>query len=70
VDELYVVPAHRGRGHGTALFDAVEHGGLWPSPPAALGLGVTPGNARARALYERLGFKAVGTNLVRSVRRR
>lgn len=70
VDELYVAPTQRGRGHGTALFDAVERGGLWPSPPAALALGVTPDNARARALYERLGFKAVGTNLVRSARRR
>lgn len=66
VDELYVAPAARGRGHGTSLFAAVERGELWPSPPPVLALGVTPDNARARRLYERLGFKAVGTNLVRS----
>lgn len=69
VDELYVAPAARGQGHGTSLFAAIERGELWPSPPAAVALGVTPGNARARRLYERLGFKAVGTNLVRSPRR-
>ena len=68
VDELYVAAAHRGRGHGTALFDAIERAGLWPSPPAALALGVTPGNARARALYERLGFQVTGTTLVKRIR--
>jgi len=69
VDELYVAPPARGQGHGTSLFAALERGELWTPRPAALALGVTPGNARARRLYESLGFKAVGTNLVRSTRK-
>jgi ribosomal protein S18 acetylase RimI-like enzyme len=67
VDELYVSPAARGGGHGTKLFAALERGELWPSRPVALALGVTSGNSRARRLYERLGFKAVGTNMVRAL---
>jgi ribosomal protein S18 acetylase RimI-like enzyme len=65
IDELYVAAAHRSRGHGTALFEAVADGRLWPGPLVALALGVTPANARARAFYERLGFSAIGTSLVR-----
>jgi ribosomal protein S18 acetylase RimI-like enzyme len=65
VDELYVAPSLRGRGHGTALFDALSRGELWPGKAAALSLSVTPGNARARRLYERLGFRATWTRLVR-----
>lgn len=66
VDELFVAPGRRGQGHGSALFTAIERAGLWPSPPVAIALGVTAGNHRARRLYERLGFRAVGTNLVRT----
>lgn len=59
IDELYVTPAHRGRGLGTTLFAAIEEDrALWPQRPALLALEVTPDNARARALYERLGFRA------------
>lgn len=59
VDELYVTPSHRGRGLGTRLFAAIlDDRALWPRPPAALALEVTPDNQRARALYERLGFSA------------
>ena len=64
VDELHllnvtVAPEWRGRGHGSALLDAVvAHGrdrGL-----ATLGLEVRRGNAGARALYARRGFAEVG----------
>ncbi|HVE84797.1 MAG TPA: GNAT family N-acetyltransferase [Myxococcales bacterium] len=65
VDELFVAPGPRGHGHGSALFDAIERAQVWPSPPVAIALGVTAGNSRARALYERLGFRAVGTTMAR-----
>lgn len=64
VDELHllnltVAPEWQGRGHGTALLDAVAgHGrdrGL-----AALWLEVRQSNHRARALYARRGFAEVG----------
>ena|SRR3989338_6572434 len=57
IDELYVRPAHRSRGHGRALIEALTSGTpLWPSRPVAIDLEVTPGNSRARALYSSLGF--------------
>lgn len=64
VDELHllnvtVAPEWQGRGHGSALLEAViEHGrqlGL-----AALWLEVRLSNHRARALYARRGFAEVG----------
>ena len=69
VDELFVARDLRGRGHGAALFDAIERGAVWPAPVVAVALGVTPGNTRARRLYERLGFAAVGVSMVKRVRR-
>ena len=69
VDELYVTPDLRGRGHGAALFEAIERGDVWPAPVVALALGVTPGNTRARRLYERLGFAAVGVSMVKRLGR-
>jgi GNAT superfamily N-acetyltransferase len=65
VDELFVLPEHRGRGLATALFAAIDEDGLWPTPAVALALGTTPGNAAARRLYERLGFAPVGVSMVR-----
>lgn len=65
VSELYVVPEYRGRGHATSLFAAIAEGELWPAPPVAIALGVTPGNDRARRLYERLGFATAGILMVR-----
>ncbi len=70
VDELYVTPESRGHGHGTALLEALERGDIWPGRRfVAVALGVTPENARARRLYERLGFVPVGVSMVRKLHR-
>lgn len=64
VDELYLRPEHRGQGWGTSLFEAIwRDRALWPTPPVLLELEVTPSNTRARALYERLGFRAKNVTL-------
>lgn len=63
VDELYVRPAHRDQGIGSALFDAIDAGRFGAF--TAVALGVSDGNAGARRLYERLGFRAAGTTMVR-----
>jgi ribosomal protein S18 acetylase RimI-like enzyme len=56
IESLSVLPAHRGRGIGTQLFDALEaelkEGGV-----EELMLGVLPGNAAAIRMYERRGFR-------------
>jgi ribosomal protein S18 acetylase RimI-like enzyme len=59
IDELFVAPAYRGRGLATELLMilAENEQSLWPAQLAALALEVSPGNERARALYERLGFR-------------
>ena len=64
IDELFVVPEHRSQGHGQSLVTLVAERTLWPTPVVAIALVVTPGT-RARHLYERLGFAAVGTSMVR-----
>lgn len=57
IDELYVAPSHRGKGLASMLIEALARGeGPWGRIPVALTLVVTPDNARAFALYERLGF--------------
>jgi ribosomal protein S18 acetylase RimI-like enzyme len=59
IDELLVIPDYRGRGWATSLFYGLATGepSLWPNRPAALALEVASQNQRARALYERLGFR-------------
>lgn len=47
VDELYVLPEHRGSGFATYLLKGL----------AALALDVSPRNERARSLHERLAFE-------------
>ncbi|MCB9731240.1 MAG: GNAT family N-acetyltransferase [Deltaproteobacteria bacterium] len=58
VDELFMIPAARGRGLGAAALEAVAAGRV-PGfeDVVAVDLEVTPDNARARALYSRLGFR-------------
>lgn len=54
VDELYVLPEHRGRGLGRALFAVI--GRDRPYDAVAVFLEVSAANSRARRLYEALGF--------------
>lgn len=58
IDELYVAPVHRGRGHARDLLRSLTaENDLWVGRVVALELEVTPDNGRAMALYTRLGFK-------------
>jgi GNAT superfamily N-acetyltransferase len=67
VDELYVAPVGRGRGAATALIMGLTRRELpWFRDAVAVELEVTPGNTRARALYERLGFAPYKNALMRS----
>ncbi len=66
VDEIYVLSEYRGKGISTAFFQflTTHFGAL----AVALELEVTPGNAAARRLYERLGFrKAKNDYLVKRI---
>jgi GNAT superfamily N-acetyltransferase len=69
IDELYVLPERRREGIGSALFAAIDAGLFGAFAATALGVipskRVTPSNARARRLYERLRFRAAGTTMVR-----
>jgi GNAT superfamily N-acetyltransferase len=56
--QLYVEPAFQGRGIGTAVVsDLLARAGAAGMP---VDLSVPSNNGRARALYGRLGFRAVG----------
>jgi ribosomal protein S18 acetylase RimI-like enzyme len=61
IDELYVAPEARGRGHGAALIRALASGDHFSADAVALVLEVSPKNTRALSLYRRLGFQ--GENL-------
>jgi ribosomal protein S18 acetylase RimI-like enzyme len=63
IDELYVAPLYRSQGYSSALVAELREGGLWDERPIALCLEVTPTNARAMALYKRLGFDGKNVNL-------
>jgi GNAT superfamily N-acetyltransferase len=66
VDELFVAPEARGRGHAAALLRALAAGdGPWSGKPVALELEVSPDNPRARALYQSLGFVPVRNAMLR-----
>lgn len=58
--QMWVDPRHRGLGAGRMLLDAV---GAWARArnASSLELGVTLGDSPARRLYERVGFRPVGT---------
>lgn len=69
IDELYVIPSARGRGVGTRLVTGLLRRELpWFQQAVNIELEVTRGNARARALYERLGFRAYENALMRARR--
>ena len=55
VDELFVDASVRGQGIAQAFFAFVEE--TRPYDAVALALEVAPPNTRARALYERMGFR-------------
>ncbi len=55
VEEVYIEDAFRGLGFGTDLFDWLRD--EYREKAARLRLEVAPGNTRAIALYERLGFE-------------
>jgi GNAT superfamily N-acetyltransferase len=58
VDELFVLPEFRSQGIGRSFFSYLDRDR--PFDPVAFGLGVNPRNARARRLYESVGFVALG----------
>ena len=59
LDELYVLPELRCRGHATELLTSLREGLV------AIELEVTPDNARARVLYERMGFRVKKNTVMR-----
>lgn len=67
LDGICVAPAARGRGVGSALLDAICDEARARGYPAVR-LDVVDTNARARALYERYGFRAVGTTPIGPLR--
>jgi ribosomal protein S18 acetylase RimI-like enzyme len=70
IDELYVAPELRGCGHATALLRSLMDGtALLPARPDVLELETSPDNARARALYESLGFRAIRNTVMRTANR-
>jgi GNAT superfamily N-acetyltransferase len=71
IDELYLEPAWRSRGYGSALLTALQSGEpFWPRQPVALELEVSPLNPRAHALYERVGFAVKDNTTLRLMIRR
>ena len=60
LEELYVVPDHRGQGHGRALMESAMHVAR-ERGATTIELTTSATDTTARALYERLGF----TNLER-----
>ena len=66
IDELYVVSSLRSQGFATTLVEALmTDASIWPRRPVALELEVHPRNTRARALYERLGFRVKKNDTLR-----
>jgi len=67
IDELYVEPALRSRGHASALISSLTRGrGPLAEHGVGVSLEVTSANTRALALYQRLGFQ-LGNRLLRQL---
>ena len=66
IDEIWVAPDRRGQGVGTAVI-AHAMKAMQERGAVAFELEVTPDNARARALYERLGFRPLRNTSLRYV---
>lgn len=67
VDEIYVVPAHRGAGLASWLVTSLrERTTPWFRDAVAFELEVSPANTRARGLYERMGFRAKRNTTLRA----
>jgi len=64
VEDVYVAPSHRGLGVGHALIQEYQE---WARKKGANGLSlqVAAGNARARKLYEELGFREISVYQVK-----
>ncbi len=60
VQDIWVEEAARGLGIGKTLLAAAQRVGRAGWDSAYVTLGVDPGNARARAVYAKLGFRARG----------
>jgi len=56
--ELQVLPEHQSNGIGTSVVQRVVQDGVRRG--LAVTLSVVPANARAKQLYERLGFQVTG----------
>jgi len=58
IDEIYIHPMQRKKGHGKELIRSLlKTNPFWPRRPALIELEVSPQNTRARALYKTLGFR-------------
>jgi len=67
MDGIFVLPAARGQGIGTALLDAITETAQMRGY-REVRLDVIDTNPRARALYERQGFKAIKTQNIGPLR--
>lgn len=58
---MYVTPAYRGRGVGATLLSAAIDKTRSLTGLRQINLTVTSGNAAAKRLYEKVGFRVFGT---------
>jgi ribosomal protein S18 acetylase RimI-like enzyme len=58
--ELQILPDHQGKGIGTSVVERVIEAAVRQG--LAVTLSVVPANARAKRLYERIGFQVTGVD--------
>jgi ribosomal protein S18 acetylase RimI-like enzyme len=66
INDFMILPAHRGRGHGTAALTALE-ALLKAKGITQIRLRVAADNPRAKSLYEASGFFITGTNMAKTL---